>query len=488
MDLAALDKSQLEKRGMTLDDIDRQLDCFKKGTQYVKLLRAATVGDGIFRFNEADRARIVKQYDEVSGSLKIEKFVPASGAATRMFKRVFQWIESPEDHEEDINAFFKRAEELALFELWLAAADQADIETFQSGLNSKVSWLKLLVEASGLDYAVKPKALLPFHLYDAPSMPITEHVREALEYAQGTEGKHIHFTVSPEHLDALQKAVDEAIAAQNAEGVSVSYSHQKPSTDTVAVTPDGAPVEVDGSMVFRPGGHGALIHNLNDLDADVVFIKNIDNVAHKRLLADTVEHKKLLGGVLVEVRADFTELLKQVQKGLVDQTSIDQCREKWGLRIPRDYQKLKNYLERPIRVCGMVKNEGEPGGGPFWCLDKNTGESLQIVEQSQVNREDFRQSSILKSATHFNPVDLVCSLKNLEGKKIDLHQYVDEDQYFIADKSINGQAIKALEWPGLWNGAMAHWVTMFVEVPISTFNPVKEVSDLLRPNHLPSEE
>lgn len=486
MDLATVNQDQLEKRRLTQAEIEQQIECFKKGTQYVKLLRAATVGDGIFRLDDKLKADAVKAFDKAQGKVLIQKFVPASGAATRMFKRIFQWIADPEGNRKEINAFFKRVEEFAFFEAWVKAVDKADVETFQSGLQSKVRWLETLVGPEGLDLAAKPKGILSFHKYDTPATPVQEHLSEALAYASSDGQARVHFTVSEEHLGAFEKAVAKALQALGVQEdqVSVTYSHQKPSTDTIAVDDASRPIEMNGELVLRPGGHGALIHNLNDLDADVVYIKNIDNVAHKRLYEETVQSKKLLGGILLQIKEDFLGLHTQVSKGLVDQVSIDQCRDKWGLRIPRDYQKLKDYLGRPIRVCGMVKNEGEPGGGPFWCIDKHTGESLQIVEQSQVESDNFRQGSILRSATHFNPVDLVCSLKDLEGNKIDLLSFIDGDQYFITEKSMDGKTIKALEWPGLWNGAMSHWVTVFVEVPISTFNPVKEIADLLRPTHM----
>lgn len=470
---------------ISASDIAYQLKCFEKGTNYVQLLRPATVGDGIFRLSEKERKLAITTFDEKAGSLELVKFVPASGAATRMFKRIYQWIGSPGEHRDQIEAFFERAEELAFFESWLQAADRADVETFASGLESKVRWLQLLVADQGVNYADKPKGLIPFHLYDNPVTPLEEHLHESVHYALGREGAKVHFTVSPEHEEAFNVMAAQArIAAAPGVPLHVSYSHQKKHTDTIAVTADNIPVEEGGRPVFRPGGHGALIHNLNELEADLVFIKNIDNVCHRRLLHETVEHKKVLAGTLLHLRQDLMALHEQVSKGLVDQVSIQVLRDKWRIRIPKDYKKLRQYLQRPIRVCGMVKNEGEPGGGPFWCLDKHTGESLQIVEQSQVDLSKSRQSMIAGSATHFNPVDIVCSLRDLEGQKIDLLKYVDEDLYFIAGKSIAGRDIKALEWPGLWNGGMAHWITVFVEVPVTTFNPVKEISDLLRPAHL----
>lgn len=480
---------KLETQGISAAEIERQLACFKRGTRYVQLLRPATVDDGIFRLNEKEKNRAITAFENQSKDIKLLKFVPASGAATRMFKRIYQWITTPETHRAEIDAFFERVEELAFFEEWMQAADKADVETFASGLESKVRWLQLLVGEPGLNHANKPKGLIPFHLYEQPATPLEDHLHEAMLYASNGVEACVHFTVSPEHEEGfrqLVKSTIEKMALPAELKLHVDFSHQQKNTDTIAVNSQNIPMEDQGRYVFRPGGHGALIHNLNELQADLVFIKNIDNVCHRRLLPETVTYKKILAGTLLQLRADLQEVYGQVSKGLVDQVSIQQLRDKWRIRIPKDYKNLKKYLHRPMRVCGMVKNEGEPGGGPFWCLDKHTGESLQVVEQSQVDLGKSRQAMIISSATHFNPVDIVCSLKDLEGNKIDLRQYVDTDLYFIAGKSIAGQDIKALEWPGLWNGAMANWITVFVEVPISTFNPVKELGDLLRPTHLGS--
>ena len=468
----------------TANSIDHQISLFQKGTQYIKILRAATLKEGIQSFNNADRKDFIRVFEDRLPELDVVKFVPASGAATRMFQKTFEWVSQPKKHRKEINAFFDKADQFPFFEDWVKAAELADVETFECGLEPKVKWLRLLLD-EGLAYASKPKGLIPFHVADGRvETPIHSHLAETLAYSKGKNGGRIHFTVSSEHQEAFSLLVDSVLNEMD-EKVEVSYSDQLRETDTVTIGESGAPIlNEKGDAIMRPGGHGALIHNLNELDAEIVFIKNIDNVCHPRLMDLTSNNKKLLGGILLSVRDDFKALHDQVSKGLVDATNIDQAREKWRLRIPRDYLKLKEYLKRPIRVCGMVKNEGEPGGGPFWSLDKFTGESLQIVEKAQVNTSEMRQDMILSSATHFNPVDLVCSMKGHDWKKINLLDYIDENQYFVNDKSSNGEPVKALEWPGLWNGGMAHWITVFVEVPSATFNPVKEVSDLLRPNHL----
>lgn len=470
-----------------MPSFESQIRKFEEGTKYVQLLRPATVGGGIIRLTSKEQAAAVKRYNEATGVVPM-KFVPASGAATRMFKGVLQWIDNPQAHQEEIDAFFDRAEDFIFFDQWLEAANNADVETYEAGIPSKVKWLQLLVSEEGLGFTSKPKGLLPFHAYPEAATPIVEHLKEAMDYAVSDNKARLHFTVSPEHRSAFEEEVAILLAQSPFSEIEweIGFSHQDPETDTVAVDEKNTLIEVDGQVLRRPGGHGALIHNLNALDADLIFIKNIDNVAHGRLLKETVQHKKAIAGILLELREDLQHLNRELGKGLIDEVHIRELRDKWKIRIPKDFQKLKAYLKRPIRVCGMVKNQGEPGGGPFYTTDSFTGESLQIVEQAQIDKKDSRQRHILSNATHFNPVDLVCYVKDLKGRPIDLTQYVDDDLYFIAQKSHQGIDIKALEWPGLWNGGMAHWITIFVEVPIETFNPVKVVSDLLRPAHLPN--
>lgn len=436
--------------------------------------------------NKRDAKRAVELFETELKGLRIIKFVPASGAATRMFKRIFDWVNAPQKHQTEIRRFFGSAEKLAFFEDWLHAADKADCETFESGLDSMVKWLRLLVEENGLAFAQKPKALIPFHLYESPTLPIEEHMKEAMAYTGSGGYARIHFTVSEPHKKAFEHAIERLKKTKPFEHTNwdITLSSQHSNTDTVAVDLENNPVHINGQILKRPGGHGALIHNLNQLDADLIFIKNIDNVAHDKLLEETVFYKKMLAGKLLELRKDLQSLNASLKKGLLDEQVIQELREKWGVRIPKDYKTLREYLKRPIRVCGMVKNEGEPGGGPFWTKDDVIGESLQIVEQAQINPKNSRQQRILKSSTHFNPVDLVCFIRDLEGNKINLPDFVNRNEYFIAKKSFGGMGIKALEWPGLWNGAMGKWITIFVEVPISTFNPVKEITDLLRDEHL----
>jgi hypothetical protein len=478
----------LAQKGLTEADIEKQLSLIKAGTKHVKLLRPCSVGDGVFRLTRNEVKEAVANFETSLNSLSVEKFIPASGAATRMFKSVFQWIEKPLKHEEEINKFFTKAEVLASFEEWVLCADRCDIETFEGGLDSKVSWLKLLVSDQGLDFAQKPKGVLPFHQYGSNyRTPVAEHMVESTRYASNHGKCKLHFTISKQFQDLFGAAVQDALQLTELQGYDfdVSFSYQQENTDTVATNMDNTPVLVNDQMVFRPGGHGALIHNLNNIKSDLVFIKNIDNVCHQNQIETTITYKKAIAGKLLQLRSDLQILRGHLKKGLLDEREIQLLRDKWQIRIPKGYRALQAFLARPIRACGMVANEGEPGGGPFWIQDEVLGESVQIVEQSQVDLKDSAQSIALKKASHFNPVDLVCLLKDLEGNSIDLTGYINADQYFIAKKTINGKDIKALEWPGLWNGSMANWITIFVEVPISTFNPVKEFKDLFRAPHNP---
>ncbi|GAB4377767.1 MAG: hypothetical protein Kow0075_06840 [Salibacteraceae bacterium] len=466
-------------------DLDYQKELLQRGTNYVKLLRAATTGKGITKLDSKGAKRATKLFEDQGAGYELLHFIPASGAASRMFKRVRQWLADPKTYRSEIKGFFKRAEELPFFDEWLEKANEKDLVTFESGLEAKVEWLRLLISPDGLNLAAKPKAVIPFHRYEKDSATaLEEHLIMAKEVSPSKPCR-VHFTVAkdawPVFEDALKKIFEKG--ELQAEDFSIEHSEQPDWTNTIALDNDGNVVCEGGEPIMRPGGHGSLIHNLNDIQAELIFIRNIDNVCRREVLPEVSNARKMLAGTLIELRNDLSALYEQMGKGLVDETSIEEVRTKWGVRIPKDYTKLSQFLKRPIRVCGMVKNEGEPGGGPFWCLDKFTGESLQIIEQSQVNVKDMRQSMILKSSTHFNPVDLVCCVVNFEGQHINLLDFVDSDQYFVSDKTHGEIEIKALEWPGLWNGSMANWITLFVEIPSVAFSPVKEITDLLKANH-----
>ncbi len=357
-----------------------------------------------------------------------------------------------------------------------------------------------LLTTPGLNYGSLPKGLLKFHKYaEGARTPLEEHLVEGALYACSSTGKvNVHFTVSSEHHELFEKLVNEKMpeyAKKFGVEYNISFSEQKPSTDTIAADSDNKPFREDGKLVFRPGGHGALIENLNDLDVDIIFIKNIDNVVPDRLKSDTVTYKNLIAGVLVTLQQKTFEYLKILDSGKYSQEQIEEiirfvqqklfCR-KSDIKNMEDAELviyLRNKLNRPIRVCGMVKNVGEPGGGPFLAYNQDGTVSLQILESSQIDMKDPKKKEMFDNGTHFNPVDLVCAVRDYKGNKFNLTEYVDKSTGFISSKSKNGRDLKALELPGLWNGAMSDWNTIFVEVPLTTFNPVKTVNDLLRDQH-----
>ncbi len=501
------DKELLAKKGISEEKIAEQLACFEKGFPFLKLSAAASVENGgIMLATEADQQRYLAAWDAYkAGDKKIVKFVPASGAASRMFKNMFEFLGADynvptTDFEKK---FFDHIHNFAFYnDLNAACMDNTgkNIDALIAEKNYKAVVANLL-EAAGLNYGSLPKGLLKFHRYaDGVRTPLEEHLVEGALYAAGKSGDvFVHFTVSTEHRELFQKLVDSKAAEYAAKyGVNyhISFSEQKPSTDTVAADMENKPFrDKDGKLLFRPGGHGALIENLNDLDADVVFIKNIDNVVPDRLKDDTVTYKKLLAGVLVTLQKQAFEYLKLLDSGSYRHDELENiirfvqqqlhCRRA-DLKDLEDADLviyLRKKLNRPMRVCGMVKNVGEPGGGPFLAYNPDGTVSLQILESSQIDMNDAEKKAMFEKGTHFNPVDLVCAVRNYKGEKFNLLNYVDKATGFISYKSKNGKDLKALELPGLWNGSMSDWNTVFVEVPLSTFNPVKTVNDLLREQH-----
>lgn len=439
------DLAQLQARGISEEKALKQLQSFATGFPELDIVSAASVGNGVLNPTEEEIDAYVKAWqDYLNEGHTVLKFVPASGAASRMFKDLFEYLETGE-RTKFIDKFLTEKEHFAF-------APQL------AGLDEQAAVSHLLKD---MNYGNLPKGLLLFHSYeDGARTPALEHLVEGAMYAASKGEVNIHFTVSHEHLPLFQAHLAEYQAAYEEKlGVKfhISYSEQKPSTDTLAANPDGTPFRTaDGKLLFRPGGHGALIENLNEQEADVIFIKNIDNVVPDRLKGDTVRYKQLLAGVLV------TE-----QKKIFEQ-----------LQDPTLTADQKAKLQRPLRVCGVVKNTGEPGGGPFLVREEDGTISCQILESSQIS-----DPALMQQATHFNPVDLVCATRDAEGKPYYLPDFVDEKTGFISHKSKDGKELLALELPGLWNGAMSRWNTIFVEVPVSTFNPVKTVNDLLRPEH-----
>ncbi|HBB06897.1 MAG TPA: DUF4301 domain-containing protein [Bacteroides sp.] len=501
------DKALLAKKGISEEQIAAQLACFEKGFPFLKLEAAASIGNGIVATSDSERDVYIKAWEAYKneGGHVVTKFVPASGAASRMFKNLFEFLGA--DYDEPTTdfekKFFSQIEHFAFYaDLNKACRRNAgkDIPGLLAGKDYKAVVANLL-EAAGLNYGALPKGLLKFHKYeDGARTPLEEHLVEGALYAAGADGKvNVHFTVSPEHRSLFEQLVGEK-AAKYAEkyGVEyhVSFSEQKPNTDTIAADMDNRPFRDDkGHLVFRPGGHGALIENLNDLDSDIVFVKNIDNVVPDRLKADTVTYKQVLAGVLVTLQKKAFDYLRLIDSGQYTHEQIEEmirfvqqelyCR-KHDIKDLEDGDLilyLKSKLNRPMRVCGMVKNVGEPGGGPFLAYNADGTVSLQILESSQIDMKDPEKKAMFEKGTHFNPVDLVCAIRDYQGRKFDLLRYVDPATGFISYKSKNGKDLKALELPGLWNGSMSDWNTVFVEVPLSTFNPVKTVNDLLREQH-----
>ena len=500
------DKDLLAKKGISEQQIAEQLACFEKGFPYLKLFAAASVENrGIMLIGEDAQKTYLAAWDSYKESDKnVVKFVPASGAASRMFKNMFEFLGADYDvpTTDFEKKFFNNIKNFAFY----ADLDAACVKNNGKGIDALVAEgnykavVANLLESAGLNYGSLPKGLLKFHKYEnGARTPLEEHLVEGALYVAGKSGEvNVHFTVSTEHRELFAKLVDEKVAQYAAKyGIkyNISFSEQKPSTDTVAADMENKPFRDNGKLLFRPGGHGALIENLNDLDADIVFIKNIDNVVPDRLKADTVTYKKLLAGVLVTLQKQAFEYLQLLDSGHYRHDELENiirfvqqqlhCR-KDDIKDLEDADLviyLRKKLNRPMRVCGMVKNVGEPGGGPFLAYNPDGSVSLQILESSQIDMNDPEKKAMFEKGTHFNPVDLVCAIRDYKGNKFNLVNYVDKATGFISYKSKGGKELKALELPGLWNGSMSDWSTVFVEVPLSTFNPVKTVNDLLRDQH-----
>ena len=497
------DLHQIAERNVTEEQVERQVAQLKRGTAYVKLVRPATIGDGILRMSPEQVEAMNRTFDEDKEYYQFTKFVPASGAASRMFKDLFAFIENGEETK-FTEIFFAHIHCFAFAE----DLEQACQKLYSTGIDTlvkegrKVEVVKALLLDDGLGYGKLPKALLKFHHYEQfDRLALEEHLVEAARYATDNGGiARLHFTVSPEHEQPFKEAVNHLINQYQQKyniKYDITFSCQKPSTDTVAIDHEGNLFrENNGKLLFRPGGHGALIENLNDLAQEVVFIKNIDNIVPETRVETTVTYKKVLAGLLLKLQQQTFEYLEMLDGGDVTEEELKEMTNFAKTQLMIDipdfveqydlYEKidvLYDRLNRPIRICGMVKNEGEPGGGPFWVKNMDDEVSLQIIESSQINHGKDDQEAIFKASTHFNPVDLVCGCWNYKGEAFNLIDYVDPNTGFVSNKSKDGRELKALELPGLWNGAMADWITLFVEVPIETFNPVKTVNDLLKPMH-----
>ncbi|MCH5247964.1 MAG: DUF4301 family protein [Muribaculaceae bacterium] len=499
------DIQTIEQRGSNIETVNEQLDRLKNGFPYLKLYNSAKIGAGIFHLSPDEETTALKRWEEyLADGGKVMKFVPASGAASRMFKSLFSFVDGEENEPmpgSDVSQIIKDVKKLPFYNILNDKCKEIYSKSVEELIQEKrqKDVISAIVKENGLNYGNLPKGLLLFHAYeeDSPRTPVEEQLMEGAQSAKSSDGTvHLHFTVSSNHRKLFEKKLAETVPAiEKKTGVKfdISLSEQKPSTDTIAANEDGTPFRENGSLVFRPGGHGALISNLNDVDAEVVFIKNIDNVVPDSLREVTLKYKKILGGILVETHDHIIDFLEALESPNVDDTKIREIVSFLHGDLFIKFQEpesreelisfLKKKLNRPLRVCGMVRNEGEPGGGPFIAYNKDGSASPQILESTQIDPNNEEYKEMMKTATHFNPVDLVCYLKDPAGKSYNLPDYVDADTGFISSKSLHGKSLKALELPGLWNGAMSDWNTIFVEVPSETFNPVKTVNDLLRPAH-----
>jgi hypothetical protein len=487
------DERQLQERGLTINDALQQIHQFTHDTQPARLDRACTVGDGILSLSGSDCFAYQRIYETERVRKSLLKFVPASGAASRMFKHLYNYsADNVSELTEEFIINFRRFPFRS--SLKQAMAEKGlDLDAMEAD-NKWNEIFDFMLMPHGLHYDDQLKGLVVFHAYQEEiRTAFDEHLHEAMGYAKQHDGScRLHFTLAPHHIERVTAYFDQKLKQFDYDHFEISYSTQSSATDTLALTKDNAPFRDEhGQLMFRPSGHGALIRNLQQLDADVIFIKNIDNVTTQHQLDQTIVYKQVLAGLLLDLRNKINHLLEGLEQD--KESALEEALEfiqAWfqpSLPLGMSREQLSQYatlkLDRPLRVCGMVRNEGEPGGGPFWVRMQGGYISKQIVEKSQVDLNDVQQSKILASSTHFNPVDIVCSIKNRAGENYQLDEFIDYTSGFISEKFAQGQVIKALEWPGLWNGAMALWNTVFVEVPVSTFNPVKTVNDLLRPGH-----
>ena len=515
------DIRQMDAHGISLEETERQVALFKTARPYLKLARPCIPGKGIAVFNGDEQESLMALYEKERPKRSCIKFVPASGAASRMFKVLSGYLnrpgeieknavtrdaESGQDSAKQLLVFMEGISRFAFFQdlsLTLAGKGMSMEEFLGKGVFRDIIFL--LLKEEGLGYAALPKGLLMFHAYpETNRTAFEEHLVEGFAYACDARNRcSMHFTVSPEHLKRFQaclKDVGPTYEKQFEVTYHVGFSMQKAATDTLAVDLEDRPFRLaDGRLLFRPGGHGALLENLNDLEGDIVFIKNIDNVVPDYLKAETYAWKKITGGYLISIQNRIARHMKDLASGSTAPEVLDSATDFLENDLltamppavktadPEERKEwIMNRLNRPVRVCGMVKNTGEPGGGPFWVEGKSGEKSRQIVETAQIDPDDKDQQAILAGSTYFNPVDLVCGVRDWRGELFDLLEYVDPETVFISQKSKDGRELKALEHPGLWNGAMAHWITLFVEVPAITFNPVKTVNDLLRKEHQPA--
>ncbi len=505
------------------EKIVNQVETFEKGIPFLKLVRSCTIGEGLHVIDEEeDYEDLISVFQEAIEHERIIKFVPASGAASRMFKKLQAVLnkfgdvkrnvleEAVAHNDKDSLAVLEFVDNIKRFAFYPdlkfeMSEDGYDFEILlKEGNYTEI--LKYTLESDGLNYVNQPKGSIKFHNYpDGARTAFEEHLIEAIHYAKAEEKPaKVHFTISPEYIGLINSIMKQAIEQHKKAGdnIQVSYSFQKPSTDTIAVTIDNNPFkDAEGNLVFRPAGHGALLENLNDLKGDIILIKNIDNLVTDHLQGTTYLYKKLLTGYLIRLQNKIFTYMRALESKDISLSTINSIKQFAdselliqfdgsfdSLTADLQIKKLNEKLNRPLRVCGMVKNERESGGGPFWVEDEDGTVSLQIVEMTQIDLVNEEQKKILEASTHFNPVDIICGVRDYKGNPFNLLKYTDPRTGLIAIKSKDGKELKALELPGLWNGSMAKWITVFVKVPMITFNPVKEINDLLKKEHQLPEE
>lgn len=493
------DIQQIERSGLDLNAVKKQLDMYRQGSTFFKLNRPCTISDGILSFTPAQRKKLISFYEDESEKYKLIKFVPASGAASRMFSEWFSAMEAGGFNSSSLTQSF--LSNFKKYPFYSLIKQNKSASEFIKQKNIR-SLLDYVLSAKGLNFGWLPKALIPFHLYHAEDArtALEEHLFEAAQYIRGAgDICNLHFTISQEHKKDVNKKIKSVKSKYENLGrikYKISYSVQSPATNMLAVDENNLPLrDAAGNIIFRPGGHGSLLTNLQNLDADFIFIKNVDNIAPEKLLKKILPYKKMLGGLALQIQREIFAILRQLENNEINSRQIEEIKKycsRINIVFPRSLsrQSLKiqkqiifSSLNRPLRVCAMVRNEGEPGGAPFWVEERDGSRTLQIVESGHIDKNNHKQMKVWSSAQYFNPVDMVCCTKNYRGEKFNLDIYVNHDAFLITRKNEKGRSLKALESPGLWNGGMAYWNTVFVELPIIVFNPVKTVNDLLRPEH-----
>lgn len=519
--LKAADLERAAEHGLGTDELERQLALLAAPPSSIELDRPCTVGDGVQQLDDTKESTLLAAQASAVASGRATYFVPSSGAASRMFKSLLAvrdrgpvdraTLAAKSDDEEAKAAlrFFDGARRFAFAENLARVLAERGLgldECLEQGAVSPV--LDALLEANGLAYPRMPKGLLPFHSYDGNEnrTAFDEHLVESFAVAADEAGAtRLHFTVSPDHREAFEhraRQSGDSLGGKLGARFDIGFSTQKPSTDTVAVNPDGTPFRgEDGELLFRPGGHGSLIANLADLaeqGVDLLFVKNIDNVVHDDWRAPVVHWRRMLAGRLVVLQDRLFGALRALEEDADRAAAVEDARAvlatELGQSVPgadasdldRAGAALHAALHRPTRVCAVLRAEGDPGGGPFWVRESDGSRSPQIVETAQIDPSAADQRAAQERATHFSPADMVLGVRDHRGRPFDLLRHVDPEAVFIAEKSSGGRPLRALEHPGLWNGGMSKWNTLFVEVPPEIFQPVKALTDLLAPAHQPS--